>query len=77
MSARRNGIDCLWPGYVRGIQIDSYGSGFTMVGLNGSVRRIECGDWNDLTDGNMMFVLHGDETEGFYLSIFRESELPW
>ena len=167
MSAPRSGINRLWPGWVRGIQIDSSGSGIwcleyneladedsycarfqiapgtygtinydnayfgtgtgtdadngfydprdmardddnlmivldelssgdyrlkafdvssspgtsagamDITGLTGPLNKMDSGDWLDPTDGNMLFILHGDDTEGFYLSIFRESELSW
>jgi len=48
-----------------------------ITGLNGPILRIDCGDYNHPTCGNMLFVLHGNATLGYFMSIYRESELPW
>jgi hypothetical protein len=52
-------------------------AGLNLVDLIGPIKRIDCGEWDDPSDGNMLFVLHGSTTDGYYMSIYRESELPW
>jgi len=39
--------------------------------------RIDCGDWVHPDWGNLIFILHGNATDGFLLSIYFPGELPW
>jgi hypothetical protein len=57
--------------------------GMNLTGLKGnpdnkSYRlRFDCDDNDHPEYGNILFVLHGDPVEGFFLSLYYPSELPW
>jgi hypothetical protein len=45
--------------------------------VNSTPIRIDSSDYVDPVYGNMIYVLHGDSTDWYYLSIYFDSELPW
>lgn len=59
-------------------------SGGTTVGafdvpasVNPNPLRIDSSDYEDPIYGNLMYILHGDSTSGYLLSIIFPDELPW
>jgi len=56
-----------------GVSID----GFDLEGLTGPVIKIDSGDWIDPVHGDYLLVMHGDDTEGYFLSLYLPYELPW
>ena len=51
--------------------------GFDLVDIIGPAWKIDCSDYMHPTYGNPLVVMHGDEIDGYYMSIFFPDELPW
>ena len=51
--------------------------GLSLDEIIGKGLRVECGDYVDPTYGNYLIVLHGDDTDGYFMSVFFPDELPW
>lgn len=45
--------------------------------VNSTPIRIDSSDYIDPVYGNLIYVMHGDSTDWYYLSIYFEEELPW
>ncbi len=39
--------------------------------------KFDCGDFSDPLYGNYLAIIHGDDVDGYYLSIYFPDELPW
>ena len=48
-----------------------------MSNVNSTPIRIDSSDYIDPVYGNMIYVMHGDSIDWYYLSIYFEEELPW
>jgi hypothetical protein len=45
--------------------------------LAGFRLRADCDDNNATANGNILFIIHGDHTNGFFLSLYYPGEFPW
>ncbi len=69
-------------GRVKGFNGDATGGtslgGFDIPdSVNGTPLRIDSSDYLDPVYGNLVYVLHGDASDGYLMSIYFEDELPW
>jgi hypothetical protein len=51
--------------------------GVDLTEIIGPPLRFDCDDFVNDNDENPIFVLHGDDTDGYFLSIYLPAELPW
>jgi hypothetical protein len=51
--------------------------GVDLTVIIGPPLKFDCDDYIHPTYGNMVFVIHGDDTVGYFLSIYFPGELPW
>jgi hypothetical protein len=58
------------------------GASMPLTGLKGNPGlgtyrlRFDCGEYNDPKNGNLLFILHGDASNGYFLSVYYAAELP-
>jgi len=45
--------------------------------VNPNPLRIDSSDYEDPIYGNLIYILHGDSSSGYLLSIIFPDELPW
>jgi len=45
--------------------------------INNTPIRIDSSDYIDPLYGNLLYVLHGDDSDWYYLSVYFEDETPW
>jgi hypothetical protein len=69
-------------GRIKAFDGSSWGGGFE-GGINlpddysATPIKLDSSDWIDPLNGNLLFVLHGDSSNGYFLSIYYEDEVPW
>jgi hypothetical protein len=51
--------------------------GLDLTEIIGPPIKFDCSDFEHPQYGNLLCIIHGDDTDGYFLSIYFEDEIPW